>query len=522
MTSAADPLAERYRRALRRYLEGAGEAALAEAYQVGRAAMARGEGVLDAAKRHADAAAADSRLAVPRALDFLLESLSPFEMSHRGFQESNSELRRLNKEIEKRSVQLAAANDELRRQIEQRENLEAVLRQAQKMESIGTLAGGVAHDFNNLLTIIGTHAALATSAEAGAERRERSFAAIQSAARRGSSLVRQLLTFARKSDAHFLPLNLNALVEDLARMLRETLPRAVRISLELSPGMPLVTGDPDQIDQALLNLCLNARDAMPEGGDLRIATDVNDASGVAKRFSAAGGRELVRVTVTDTGVGMDEAMRERIFEPFFTTKHAGEGTGLGLAVVYGIAKSHGGFIDVVSEPGEGTAFSILFPAAGKEADADPRSEAPVAPGAGTATERCAETVLVIEDEAALVDAVRAILESEGFRVVAALDGPSAIDAFDREKGSVGVVLADLGLPGMSGWETLRRIWARNPAVRGILASGYLDPNLRKEIVSRGISGIVEKPYTVEGIVRAVRQAASVKSAGVQPQRPAGS
>ena len=255
---------------------------------------------------------------------------------------------------------IAEQTEELIRTIAQRERLHEELLQAQKMESIGTLAGGIAHDFNNLLNVILGYASLleqsATSNQISA-----GVDVIKETVTRGSSLVRQLLAVARKSETQFERTEINGLLQGLQALLQETFPKTIDVFVRLEPNLPALMADPNQIHQAMLNLCLNSRDAMPEGGELLLKTGTISGIELRKHFQEARQEQYVRISVTDTGHGLDKAIKNRVFEPFFTTKSQGQGSGLGLSVVYGIVTNHSGFIDMASEPGRGTTFDIYLP-----------------------------------------------------------------------------------------------------------------------------------------------------------------
>jgi signal transduction histidine kinase len=244
---------------------------------------------------------------------------------------------------------------------QERKRLEDRLRHAQKLESIGTLAGGIAHDFNNILNIIKGYTLVLGKELSGSPEVAGNLKVIDEAVERGASLVRQLLTIARKTDTHLTPININESISGLTKLIQQTFPKTIEVSLQLDPKIPPVMADPNQISQSLLNLCVNARDAMPAGGRLTLSSSMVDRSVVPNRHHEANGKKYVSIEVADTGKGMDESVRNRIFEPFFTTKGINEGTGLGLAMVYGIIKNHHGFVDVESEPGRGAKFSLYFP-----------------------------------------------------------------------------------------------------------------------------------------------------------------
>jgi two-component system, chemotaxis family, CheB/CheR fusion protein len=388
------------------------------------------------------------------------------------------------------------------RDMTERLRLEDELRHAQKMESIGRLAGGIAHDFNNILNIISAYSAL-LSKGGDAKKRAQSTEAIEKAVQRGAALVRQLLTFARKETIKFEPVDVNSVVAELASMIAETFPRSVRIALDLSPEIPRIQADPSQLHQALLNLAVNARDAMPEGGTLEFTTRVVPSEKLRGRFPDAREDRYVCVGVNDEGKGMDEETRKRIFEPFFTTKPAQDGSGLGLAVVYGVANSHGGFVEVASESGKGSYFSLYLPLGRTESEGrdEPGGEETASPVKGEN-----ETILVVEDEELLLDSMKSLIESEGYRVLSAKDGVEAVQLYERHRDEVAVVFADLGLPRLGGWEAFLEMRRINPSVRAIFASGTIDMGQRALMRREGVELSVRKPFTATEMLGAIRRA----------------
>jgi PAS domain S-box-containing protein len=388
----------------------------------------------------------------------------------------------------------------IERDVTEHRQLEQQLIQALKMEGLGTLAGGVAHDFNNLLGIILGHASLLQERKQDATKFSRSLDAISTAVQRGAGLVRQLLTFARKTESVFELVNANETVEELVQMLRETFPRTIEFSLDLSKGLPPISADRNQLYQALLNLCVNSRDAMPTVGTISIRTDTIPRQKLQAKHANAIEEKYIHITVSDTGKGMDEATRSRIFEPFFTTKERGKGTGLGLSVVYGVVDSHNGFIDVESEAGHGTTFNLYFPILPL------RVEPSLAQQQGPSeTVGAGETILVVEDEELLMDSVTQVLEGKGYRVLTARDGTEALEAYSRHRDDVAVVLMDMGLPKLGGWEVFQKMKAVNPHVKVVLASGYLDPYIKSEMLKAGAKDFVQKPYVPEQILNRVRR-----------------
>jgi PAS domain S-box-containing protein len=392
------------------------------------------------------------------------------------------------------------------RDITDRRRLEEQFRQAQKMEGIGTLAGGIAHDFNNLLGIILGFTQLLETSPADPARFAKSIDTIKRAIERGSGLVRQLLTFARRADPSFHDMNANEVVGDLVRMLKETFPRSIAIEAELDADLPSVTADHGQLHQALLNLCVNARDAILDpkrgtgSGTLRIITSSVDGATLRRKFGTALLDRYVSITVRDSGIGMDEETRSRIFEPFFTTKGLGQGTGLGLSVVYGVLNSHQGYVDVESRQGEGTSFHMYLPISDALYPpvvriAEDREELP--PGS--------ETILIVEDEEMLRDLLKTFLSGSGYTVLTAQNGEEGLEVFRQYRKDIALVLSDMGLPRLGGWEMFQQMKEEDPGVKVILASGYFDPNLKMDLLKAGAKDFIQKPYVPDYILRRIRE-----------------
>ncbi|HWP57950.1 MAG TPA: MASE1 domain-containing protein [Candidatus Acidoferrales bacterium] len=416
-------------------------------------------------------------------------------------QRAKDDLVKANQELElhvrRRTADLEQANAALLRKIEQEKRLQEQLRHAQKMESVGTLAGGIAHEFNNILNIISGAAQLLSRRLSDPEAAEH-LEMIHQTIRRGASVVRELLTLARKTEAQPALTDANALVSDLTKLLKQTFPRNIEIELDLASNLPPVLADPSQISQALLNLCVNARDAMPAGGRLTISTRAVAGAQLREREADSDAEFYVCIEVTDTGLGMEESVRHRIFEPFFTTKRVGEGTGLGLAIVYGIVRSHKGSIEVDSQPGCGSTFRLFLPitlAVGMAAGYD-LSPAP----AGQAGGNGRGTVLVVEDEEAVLCLLKDALLRHGYEVLTAADGEQAIDLYRRHQNAIDAVLLDLGLPKITGDQVLQTLQQQNPRVNVIVASGYIEPELRSRLLQAGVKDHVYKPYLMEQIL----------------------
>jgi two-component system cell cycle sensor histidine kinase/response regulator CckA len=373
---------------------------------------------------------------------------------------------------------------------EERRRLEEQLRQSQKMEAVGRLAGGIAHDFNNLLMVIMGHGELLRRGLDPGDPRLRKVHHVMGAAERAARLVRQLLAFSRKQVLEPQVVDLNALVSDTARMLRPLLGEDVRVVTRLAPGLGPVRVDPAQIDQVLMNLAVNARDAMPGGGTLFLET--------ANVGSPAG--DQVCLVVRDTGQGMDEKTRAQAFEPFFTTKTGSGGTGLGLSMVYGIVQQSGGTIAVESEPGHGSSFRILLPRVeGPGTSPEPKSPARPQSAAG-------ETVLVVEDEAAIRSLACEMLEAQGYRTLSAGSGEEALGLAVRHAGPIHVLLADVVMPGLAGPALAERFSVVRPQARVLFMSGYAGDDLARRGLPEDALHLVPKPFTADLLGRRVREA----------------
>ena len=385
---------------------------------------------------------------------------------------------------------------------DQRE-LEHQFRQAQKMEAVGRLAGGVAHDFNNLLTVIRSYADLVLLELADNDPKRGELLEIRGAADRAAALARQMLAFSRKQVLLPRAFDFNDLVKGFEAMLSRALPADVRPILRLSRTLGVMKADTGQIEQVLMNLALNAADAMPEGGELTIETaNATLDTGYAQRHAGVTPGEYVMLAVSDTGTGMDAATREHIFEPFYTTKPVGKGTGLGLSTVYGIVKQNGGHIWVYSELGHGTTFKLYFPRVYEPISA-PRS---IPAGVRTpGTESPTETVLVVEDDPSVRTTLVRILRRQGYTVLPAAHGGEAMRIAAAHPGAIDLVISDLMMPEMSGREFVDRFSATRPDTSVLFMSGYTDDDAQQ----RGLFGehraFIEKPFTVDQITRKVRE-----------------
>jgi two-component system cell cycle sensor histidine kinase/response regulator CckA len=382
-----------------------------------------------------------------------------------------------------------------------RTRLEEQLRASQKMDAIGGLAGGVAHDFNNLLSVILSYAAFAIDATADGSQIRSDLLQVRKAAERAAELTRNLLAFSRHQVLQPVPLDLNQIATGIEKMLRRILGEDIDFVQVLAPGLGVVHADPGQIEQVLMNLVVNARDAMPGGGKLTIETsNVELDKEYASHHVAVTPGSYVLLVVTDTGAGMDPPTLARIFEPFFTTKEKDKGTGLGLSTVYGIVKQSGGSIWVYSEPGHGTTFKVYLPrdlSASVATDVEPES----VPKLSTGT----ETIVVVEDEPALREVVRRTLQAAGYTVLTAAGGEEALRTCEQHAGALHLLLADVVMPRMSGKALAQELTGKRPKLKVLYMSGYTND----AIVHRGVldagTHFLGKPFTTAELTRKVRR-----------------
>lgn len=374
--------------------------------------------------------------------------------------------------------------------ITERKRLESRLQQAQRLESIGVLAGGIAHDLNNVLSPI-LMACQLLELEAVTAEHKRFLSIIRGSAQRGADLVKQVLSFSRGISGRRISLQPRNLIKELEQILTETFPKSIQMETRLAEDLWLVTGDPTQLHQVLLNLCLNARDAMPSGGQLTIAAEnlIPDEDYASLNHSQLSGPHVV-ISVTDTGVGISHENLEKIFDPFFTTKEIGKGTGLGLSTSLAIAKSHGGTISVYSDPGHGTVFKVYLPALRGSSGEQLQNREPLLPrGHG-------ELVLIIDDEAAVRTMTAQALQDFGYRAIAAANGADALALYSASGSEVALVLTDLMMPVMDGPATLHALKRINPKLQAIVFSGFA-PDQPPANLADVIKSFLPKPFTAE-------------------------
>ena len=394
-----------------------------------------------------------------------------------------------------RAAVLGLAND-----VTARTSLQAQLHQAQKLESLGLLAGGVAHDLNNLMGVVLGYGSLTLDRLEPASPLRRNVERMQKAAGQAVSIVQQLLAFSRKQIQQPRMLSLNAIVENVKELLQRLLGDHIQVSIETDPNLGTAKVDPGQFEQVIMNLALNARDAMPEGGRLRIRTanvELHEADPKSGLDSPAG--PLVMLEVSDTGSGMDAKTQARIFEPFFTTKGPGKGTGLGLSTAYGIVKQSGGSISVHSEPGHGATFNIYLP----RVEGAPRPL--IVENASGETPGGSETVLLAEDSEPLRKIARQFLLQGGYTVLAAADGTAALAAARKHPGPIQLLLTDVVMPGLSGPQLARELCLARPGMEVLFISGYTDEALGRHGVLEAGVALLEKPFTRGALLRKLRQ-----------------
>src|SRR5689334_3687923 len=393
-------------------------------------------------------------------------------------------------EFDGRRAALVLAHD-----VSEKVQLQRRLNEAEKMEAVGRLAGGVAHDFNNLLTVIGGYAEILLQQDEREELQE-----IARAAQQASALTRQLLAFSRRQVLHPRVLDLNEIVSSMEGMLQRIIGDDVSVGVKLADGLAHVEADRAQIERVILNLAANARDAMPDGGALTIETgNVElDAAQVAKHGEGTPGPHVL-LAVSDTGIGMDDEVRRHLFEPFYTTKPAGQGTGLGLATVFGVVKQSGGGIYVYSEPGRGSTFKIYLPACADEG-AEVESD-----GADAEARRGSETIMVVEDDAGVRELVRLMLEANGYDVLAVEDAAEAMSVCTENPERVDLLLTDVVMPGMNGRMLAERLGEVSPRMRVLFMSGYSDEAVHRHGQITVNAAFLEKPFTERALAHKVRE-----------------
>jgi CheY-like chemotaxis protein/two-component sensor histidine kinase len=375
------------------------------------------------------------------------------------------------------------------------------------MEAIGQLAGGVAHDFNNLLTVIMSYSSLLLSDVGANDAVKGDIQEISNAAERAAALTRQLLAFSRKQVLQMRAVNVNTVVMDVEKMLRRLIGEDISLSTHLNPDLALINADPGQLEQVLINLAVNARDAMPDGGALTITTDNAELTEEhGERHLGASAGKYIMLAVTDNGSGMTKEVQQRLFEPFYTTKGVGKGTGLGLATVHGIVKQSGGDVYVYSELDHGTTFKVYFPRLTKAveaviATAEYRTTAP----------RGSETVLLAEDDEALRALGARVLGALGYNVLVARTGAEALRIVAEYQGAIDMIATDVVMPEMNGSQLVARVLDARPGIRVLFMSGYTDDEVMRRGVIDGQTAFLQKPFTPDLLAHKVREVLDVPS-----------
>jgi signal transduction histidine kinase/ActR/RegA family two-component response regulator len=373
---------------------------------------------------------------------------------------------------------------------EERLRLETQFHQAQKMETIGTLAGGIAHDFNNLMTTILGNTSLMLFDMDNSHPHYTLLKNIERQINRGAELTTQLLGYARKGKYLVQPVSLNQIIEESAAAFGRTR-KEITIGCELADDLLAIEADQGQIQQVLLNLFVNAADAMPTGGKLKLKTSRATHNDIkSKEYQPVAG-DYLRLTVSDTGIGMDEKVQQRIFDPFFSTKEIGKGTGLGLASVYGIIKNHGGYIEVQSQKGQGSQFSIFLPASAKQVLTITESAPEIIKGSGT--------ILMVDDEEMVLDVGARVLKKLGYTVLESNNGRNAVELYKKLQDKINLVVLDIVMPNMGGAEVYDRLKEINPDVKVLLSSGYSIDDQARKIMERGCDGFIQKPFSLKAM-----------------------
>jgi len=385
------------------------------------------------------------------------------------------------------------------RDLTKQRQLEEELAQSRKMDAIGQLAGGVAHDFNNLLTVIMSYSSLLLGDIEATDPRRQDVQEISDAAERAAALTGQLLAFSRKQVMHTRPISINGVITGVEKMLRRLIGEDIELVTSLGDSLHLVNADPGQLEQVIINLAVNARDAMPNGGKLSIATSNAEIPPDSRRKSVAKSENgHVMLSVTDTGVGMTREIQQRVFEPFFTTKEQGKGTGLGLATVYGIVTQSGGEVHLHSQPNKGTTFRLFFPALATAAESVP------AVSENSAVPRGDETVLIVEDDASLRALAARVLEASGYKVLLARNGVEALALCAGYDGKIDLVASDVVMPEMSGRPLVEKLAETRAETKVLFMSGYTDDDVMRRGVLDGRTAFLQKPFTATQFATKVR------------------
>jgi len=436
---------------------------------------------------------------ITRPIDALLEGtrkIADGQLGYRTDFEASGEFKELIDAYNTMSDSLAHKREVEKRHIEELRQTQQQLIEAEKLTALGTMAGGIAHDFNNILCGMIGHLNILARQIPPDEEHLQHIDTIEKSAFRAAELVKQLLTFARQKPMDITTIDLNKIVRDLLVLLESTFDGQISIKTDLDPGLPAVLGDSAQIEQAILNLCVNARDAMPGGGTIAITSKkvVLDANFCTLQHDAEPG-SYVMLTVQDTGSGINKRILPRVFDPFFTTKEVGKGTGLGLAMVYGIIKSHNGFCTIESTPSKGTDFRIYIPVAGRKDEKAPPAREPISLDG--------RTILLVDDEVIVTAMLTDYLEDLGCTAIVAHNGKEAVDIFKQRREEIDLVILDIIMPVMGGRETYQELIKIQPDVLVLVSSGYMMNTETQEILNMGAQGFLQKPYRMDDVLHKI-------------------
>jgi signal transduction histidine kinase/ActR/RegA family two-component response regulator len=420
------------------------------------------------------------------------------------------QLQQLNRELKAplaaSAVELNRANPDLVKFIEESANFRTQLRHSEVIATIGGLAVGLAHEFNNILNVIQANATLVMSEPADPNHVIEHAEVIRTTVDEGAALTRQLLAAGRKTTTTKMDLaDINDALQRTTKSLTPMFPATTVIATDLDPRVPMIMFDAGLIYQTILNLCINARDAMPDGGEILVQTRTTSGAALRQRFPEARVEQYVYISVADTGVGMQPDVRSRVFEAYFTTKKPGQGTGLGLSIVEGIVREHAGFVEVTSEIGRGSTFHIYLPIPTDEVT----PEAIISPSALNKMadlRRPHATVLYAEDDARLSGLMQRLLEKEGFKVLTVQNGIEAVEVHDRHKDEITLAILDSRLPKLDGWEAFKQMQKMNPRLKGILASGYVSAETESRVARGELSAVLQKPYLGDEVLAVVKRA----------------
>jgi signal transduction histidine kinase/ActR/RegA family two-component response regulator len=461
----------------------------------------------------------DERRKFDREDERIIKTLAQFASASWQLWQARAGAEAVARDKRQQALDLAATNAALQAHLENKTRVEEKLQQlngelqARIVEStakltrrkadVNNVAASIAHDFNNVLNVIQAYATLIMTSPTEPSNVVEHAEVIRATVEEGVALTRQMLAAGRKTETNFELADINGLLQRTIKLLSPMFSTTIVIATDFDPRVPMIMIDAGLIYQIILNLCINARDAMPDGGKILLQTQTTLGVVLRQRFSKAKAEQYVHISVADTGIGMEADVRSRVFESYFTTKKPDQGTGLGLSIVHGMVSVHAGFVEVTSEPGCGSTFHIYLPIPGDEGAA-----VAVIAGQNNIEDRSRrrETVLYAEDEARLSDLMRDLLEREGFRVLTAQNGPEAVEVHARHKDEIAIAILDWGLAKLNGWEAFQQMRKINPKLKGIIASGYVSAEVESRLAKGELNGVFQKPYAEEEVLATIKRA----------------